>query len=525
MPSARSEGERSTPGRRGDASSPDSVSTRCGLAGIRARTRTALARRFGIDARALAAFRVALAALVLADLLLRSRDFAVFHTDAGVLPRSVHAELFPALASLSIYAVSGDPVVQGALFVATGAFAVALLVGFHSRIAATGSALLLVSLLARNPLVLNAGDVLLAQLAMVAVLLPLGERWSIDALVRDSDGPGGRTPRRRVANLATALVLVVVVGMYATNAVLKLRSDRWMAGDAVQYVLRAEHLTTSVAAHVAPHAELLVAANWLWVAMLLGSGLLVLLTGRLRAAFVSLFVGVHLGMLATMRIGLFPLISVAALLLFLPSSVWRVVESSLVEPLFDRNWPPGRLDGAAVIERLARTRAATPVPASSDLGRLARRGISVVAVVLLVTVVLWNVASVGYVETPEPVPSSVDPEENRWGMFAPNPPTETKWHEVTLELESGERVDALDPAAANGEFRHYPNERWRKYLDAVPADDSPEARGLTGYLCASGAPGHDAAVERVAVDHVKRSADAAAGEETTRVEVVRASCE
>ena len=63
---------------------------------------------FGVDVRALAAFRIGLGLLVVADLVIRGRQLRTFYTDAGVLPRGVLDEQFPVLATLSFHTVSGD---------------------------------------------------------------------------------------------------------------------------------------------------------------------------------------------------------------------------------------------------------------------------------------------------------------------------------------------------------------------------------------------------------------------------------
>ncbi|WP_290813372.1 hypothetical protein [Halovivax sp.] len=78
--------------------------------------------------RALAALRIAIGLLILADPAMRARDLTAFYTDAGVLPRAAHAEAFPVLASLSIHARFGSPRAQ-ALLVAT-AGVLALVAGF-----------------------------------------------------------------------------------------------------------------------------------------------------------------------------------------------------------------------------------------------------------------------------------------------------------------------------------------------------------------------------------------------------------
>jgi hypothetical protein len=221
--------------------------------------RAALARRLGIDLRALAAFRIGLGAVLLADLLLRSRNLVIFYTDAGVLPRSLLAANRPVISQLSIHTLSGDLLLQAGLFTLAGACAVALLVGYRTRLAVLLSWLLLVSLHARNPLVLNGGDSLLRRLLFWGVFLPLGSRWSLDTLAGRarqsttlSRGTGGR-----VTGVAAAGLLIQVVLVYATNAGFKLTGSRWLSGEALAYVLRLDEFTTAIGAALVEFPALL----------------------------------------------------------------------------------------------------------------------------------------------------------------------------------------------------------------------------------------------------------------------------
>ena len=95
--------------------------------GWRRRLVAAVRRRFAIDARALAGFRIAVAALVGGDVAFRARSLRAFYTDAGVLPRSALAAEYPTLAALSLHALSGSVAVQAVLFAATALAALALL--------------------------------------------------------------------------------------------------------------------------------------------------------------------------------------------------------------------------------------------------------------------------------------------------------------------------------------------------------------------------------------------------------------
>ena len=113
--------------------------------------RAALEKVFSIDLRSLAAFRVALGGVLLVDLALRARDLTAHYTELGVLPRAAFAEhpvgwLVP---WFSLHA-HGPPAVQVALFVLAALLAAALAAGYHARLAACASWLLLVSLQNRN---------------------------------------------------------------------------------------------------------------------------------------------------------------------------------------------------------------------------------------------------------------------------------------------------------------------------------------------------------------------------------------
>ncbi|WP_254425860.1 HTTM domain-containing protein [Haloprofundus sp. MHR1] len=285
-------------------------------ASVRARLAAALTARFGIDTRALAAFRISLGLLLVADLALRARYLEAFYTDAGVLPRALLYDLYPTLSQLSVHTLSGSLWVQALLFLFAGLCGLALLLGYHTRTALLLSFLLLVSLHARNPGVLNGGDSVLRRLLFWGLFLPLGERWSVDALRRVE------TPRERAATLASAALLVQVVLVYAVNAVFKLRGDLWLDGEAVRYVLSLQQFTILLGDTLAQFPALLHAFDLLWLGLVVASPLLLVLTGRLRTLLVLAFAGMHVGMLLTMRIGLFPLVSVTALLVFLPPSVW-----------------------------------------------------------------------------------------------------------------------------------------------------------------------------------------------------------
>ena len=118
------------------------------------------AELFGVDLRALAALRVGLAGVVLADLAQRAGDLIPFYTDDGVLPRAALVPLKHAW-DFSIHSAAGGAPVIASLFVLQGVAALALLLGARTRLATALVWVLEWSLQNRNPLVLSGGDDLL----------------------------------------------------------------------------------------------------------------------------------------------------------------------------------------------------------------------------------------------------------------------------------------------------------------------------------------------------------------------------
>ena len=491
-----------------------------------ASVRSAFADRFAVDRRALAAFRVALAAVVLVDLALRLPDVRAFYTDAGVLPRALLLESFPTLGQLTVHTLFGGVWWQLVLFAATAAAALALAVGYRTRLATATTLVLLVSLQLRNPVLLNAGDSLLRRLLLWSVLLPLGARWSVDARRRDATTPSdpgdaGTAGAHDDRLLSTAGVglLVQVLAVYVVNAALKARGSAWHDGVAGRLAFGMDALTVLLGDVVAGVPVLLTLGTYAWLVLLAASPLLVLATGRTRTAVAAGLAAGHVAMALSLRLGAFPLVSVASLLPFLPSFVWdrveRVVDDHLAHRI-DALAPPTR-DIAGGPLTASPSNPGLP-EVVRDLGAASAR---TVAAVLLAFVLVWNAAGLGLLALPADVTATVDPEERRWDMFAPEPRATGGWYVTTGTTTTGERVDAFagtDPrsgsdASGDADARTvppdvdatYPSHRWYVYLTALRDAPAPALRDRFGaYLCERWNRRHDATLTSVNVTFVER---------------------
>ena len=466
------------------------------LAGVRDRVR----RRFEVDTRSLAALRIALGIILLVDLCLRAGRLELFYTDAGVYPMAAHEAAYAGYASTSLHAFSGELWFQQFLFVVAGAFAVAFLVGYRTRLVGLVSLVLLVSLQARNPAVLNGGDRLLRVLVVVALVTPLGERWSVDALRR---GAG----RERVASVGTVALLLQPVVVFTANAIEKHGGEEWYAGDGLEIAVYNDLMTTALGAALADHAALLTLLNYGWVTLIAGSAVFLLIpVGRLRAASVAAYVSGFLGMGLTLSVGLFPLVLVAAVVAFLPGLVWDALSRRVPATVAERR------PSAAALGPLGRPPAERRLLSGDREGTVAAGVVACgrsLLTVLGICVLVWMLAFSASTVAGHDVPDAVDYEhldQQRWGLYAPDPTESYDWYVSRAYLTDGSTANAFgggpvefdrlpDPAAAYETFRH------RKFMSAVgrAGADGAVAKSYADWVCERADETHDASVERIIV--------------------------
>lgn len=279
---------------------------------------------FGIDTRSLAALRIGLGLILLADLFNRSRHLTAFYTDAGMLPRSVVAQDAGGSLRVSLHMLSGHPLVMGVLFAVAAVFAAMMTVGWRTRLATCASWLLLISLHNRTSVVLQGGDTILRAIMFWAMFLPLGVRCSVDAALNTNHRPQPRV----ILSAATVAILVQLALMYVVTALFKNHPVWFERGDAVWMSLQLDRFTTPAGAWLGAQPVL---CRWLthatmvleWLGPLVAFA--PFMRGWVRFAAVLAFMGFHVGLMVTFHLGLFPVICMVAWLAFVPSSFWDVL--------------------------------------------------------------------------------------------------------------------------------------------------------------------------------------------------------
>lgn len=422
--------------------------------------RDLLDRMFGIDVRALAVFRIGVAVILLYDLISRAQYLEAHYTEFGVLPYADMMANHHEPWTFTIHALGGGVWWPAALFAFAGVFATMLLLGWHTKIATIGSWALLVSLHVRNPLVLQGGDVLLRTMLFWSMFLPLGAVWSRDARRRGESAH----PSTRVLSVASAALLMQVAFVYMSSGFLKTHAIWEIEGSAIFYALNLDAFATPIGMALLPHRTLL---KWMSFATLylerFGplAAFFPWLHTPLRLILVALFWGLHLGLIATMRLGHFPYVCLIAWVPFLPTAFWNWISLRLPRKL---RWPASGTNGASPYHEVVyHVRGTVHVTIQCGLA------------LLLSYVIVWNLRETwprqcGLMAPPalEPVILSLKLDQS-WGMFAPFPLRDDGWFMFPGTLANGREVDLWSPDKPLTDEKpdvaaFYPNERWRKYF-------------------------------------------------------------
>jgi hypothetical protein len=468
---------------------------------------------FGADLRSLAAFRMVLAALVLADLASRAPDLYAHYTDRGVLPRSILLQEALNRWQVSLNLMSGELYVQALLFGVAALAALALLVGYRTRLMTVIVWVLVLSIQWRNPLVLNSGDTLLRMLLFWGMFLPLGAYWSVD---RALNGAPSRLSRRFLS-LATVGLFMQIAFVYWFSAILKSGPEWRVDGTALYYVLSIDEWATPFGAYLYQFPTLLKVLTFATIGLeAFGPFLLFcpFFTGPVRTGAILAFMSLHYGIWLTMPIGIFSWVAAFCMVCFLPSWFWdnaaKLLPVSFREKptIIDRlqqmatrlvktHWLPlrvrlstavvGRSSIAGVADdednqlRTHEAREIMPTEASEstphqddetrpDAGtaveRERRRGVTggseppilrsslvtnLLALFFLLYVFCWNLTTISEFAIPERTRplGYLLGLRQDWGVFAPEPRETGGWYVIPGSLHSGKQVNLMTAAIRN----------------------------------------------------------------------------
>ena len=295
---------------------------------------------FSVDLRGLALFRIALGLILIADLLIRAPDLILWLSDDGLTPREWIIQWNNEW-RFSLYFIHGHWLWAALLNCVAALSAVALILGYRTRLSTLASFVLLGSLHFRAPMLLQGGDILLVAMLFWSIFLPMGARYSIDAtLVRDRGQEAAinaGSPKFPSAHLsvASAAILLQAMAVYFFSAWLKTGAEWQLDGTAIYYALHLDDINTWFAQQWRDwHSLTVPLTHYVWWLEFVGPVLIFSpwLNPTFRYLGVLAFVSLEVGFLLNLEIGLFPFVSIATMLLFLPASFWDRLQTRLFAP-------------------------------------------------------------------------------------------------------------------------------------------------------------------------------------------------
>ena len=288
---------------------------------------------FSLDLRSLALVRVLIGTVLLLDLWVRGPDVAIWLSDEGVLPRS---QIIDQTGDYrwSLYLISGHWLWAFFLHACAALAAMAMILGYRARLSAFVSLILLASLHNRASILLQGGDNLLLLLVFWLCFLPIGARYSVDAALVDPRKPVANEGPNQYLSIAGVAILCQAMAVYFFSAFLKSGSHWYPDGTAIYFALHLDELTTPLAQFWRDELWLTRPLTlYVWWLELLGPILIFSPVFRLplRLAMMFAFISLEVGFILNLRIGLFPLVSISSILLFMPTEVWDRIHARYFE--------------------------------------------------------------------------------------------------------------------------------------------------------------------------------------------------
>jgi len=471
--------------------------------------RRKLRELFGIDFRSLVVFRIGLGLMLLFDLVKRSLTLRAHYTESGLFPgevalRTTEPTIFQA------FLLSDGLLVQSLLFVFMGVLASCFVLGYRTRPVIVLYLMLLASLDRRNYWVLHTGDVFLFVLALWACFLPLGARFSLDRL----RNPRPATESMQHVSVGSVALLLQIAVFYFAAGVLKLHHEVWTHGDAMWVFARIEEYTRPFGTLLGRFETLAMVLTYFTLVLECGGPFLLfspLLTQKIRTVLVFVFMSFHLGIQLAVYIGVFELLSIVAVSVFLPAWFWDAVLPRVRVPApVRRSW---RVWGAR-LRGWVPERPPRQVPSWT---RTAIRGLGIGWQMLgagcLVVVLVANYGSL--------TGRKVQAMENsgyarqlgllqNWSIFSDIEPLSRGWFLVIGQQEDGHFVDVLNDTSFDGRLKRperfaetFPNHNMRRFWVQMSKQSNSWLRPfLADYLCRTWNSSHAARLVHLVIVHI-----------------------
>jgi hypothetical protein len=393
------------------------------------------------DARPLALLRIGLGLLVLTDLADRLRDFHAFYTTMGLVPRAGTLTYIPA--RWSLLALTDRPGITLALFLIGFPVALAFALGYRTRLFNVALWLFMVSLQHRNPHVNAGGDSVLVALLFWCMFADTGACLSLDVRL------GRRPAQALLPGYPLRFLQLQIAFIYLVSCLAK-TGPGWRDGSAILRALQVGDWDRGLAPVLLAFPAL---CTLLTFGTLVVEGLFPLLVfspWRSRACRVVALVagaGLHLGIFATMNVGVFSPVMVLSYLAFWPGA-------------------DGRQPAAPLLRR-------------------DRRLVAIMALQLGLVVTGQIIGATG-----RPLPRPLVTElgtlgmAQDWRMFSPDTPRfEVRWRALG-QLADGRTLDLVPQVIPGlGEHHGFFYSRWMRLRNGLAKQPPDLMQALGRYVC------------------------------------------
>jgi len=292
-----------------------------------------------VDPRSLGVFRILLGLVLVHDVARRWPDLVDHYSNAGWLTN--HFALFRPMSDhlFSLYLAFSTPTevhVFAALHLLVNGL---LLIGWQTRLMQFLAFILIVSLNSRNIMLENGGFVVVHLVALWTLFLPLGRRFSVDALLRSlkerregtlaglNDPSEADSRTSPIVSLAVTVIILQFACIYYFNVVHK-TGTAWRDGSAVYYFFQQDRMVTAFGAWARQHVGLDFVRLITWSTLVIESLIALCLvspiqTKRARMLGWALVFCLHAGIDVVVQLGPFSYAMFVIHAIFIPPAFWE----------------------------------------------------------------------------------------------------------------------------------------------------------------------------------------------------------
>jgi hypothetical protein len=280
-----------------------------------------LRNAYSLDVRALGIMRIAIAIVILADLVIRAADMEAHYMEDGIWPSDLIRHSGWKNGYWTFHDLLPSHGFTIFLFVLHFILAAFVLIGYRTRICTLLLLVFEISLHNRNIFILQAGDDLLRLILLWGIFLPWGARYSLDAR-NQKQMPG-------VPWIAGFGYLILIASVYLFSVMLKTGSDWHADNSALYYALSLDQLRLPLGDVIYHQETFLKAATRAVYLIELIIGVLIFIPTRkqvCRTIAFFLIVLLHISIGLTLYVGLFFIIGCVSAIGLLPGELFTKIE-------------------------------------------------------------------------------------------------------------------------------------------------------------------------------------------------------